>query len=73
MEQEEHHIDIVAYDPPGELVPAQRWRVFEQRSFRNARGGAEPREGLVADFDGDKKKDLAVLVHDRVLLYRQEP
>ena len=73
LEQEEHHIDIVAYDPPGKLIPAQRWRVFEQRTFRNTRGGAEPREGLVADFDGDKKKDLAVLVHDRVLLYRQEP
>lgn len=72
FETKEHHIDLVAFDAPGRLLPGNRWRVFEQRTFRNARGGEEPREGLVADFNGDKKKDLAVLVHDRVLLYLGE-
>ena len=72
FETKEHHIDLVAFDAPGRLLPGNRWRVFEQRTFRNARGGVEPREGLVADFNSDKKKDLAVLVHDRVLLYLGE-
>jgi len=72
FETKEHHIDLVAFDAPGKLLPGNRWRVFEQRTFRNARGGVEPREGLVVDFNGDKKKDLAVLVHDRILLYLGE-
>jgi len=72
FETKEHHIDLVAFDAPGKLLPGNRWRVFEQRTFRNARGGVEPREGLVSDFNGDKKKDLAVLVHDRILLYLGE-
>ena len=32
----------------------------------------EPREALVADVTGDKKNDLIVLVHDRILVYPQE-
>jgi hypothetical protein len=32
----------------------------------------EPREAVIADFDGDGRNDLVVLVHDRVLLYTQE-
>jgi hypothetical protein len=33
----------------------------------------EPREAAVADITGDGKNDLIVLVHDRVLVYPQEP
>jgi hypothetical protein len=31
----------------------------------------EPREVVVADVTGDGKKDLLLLVHDRVLIYPQ--
>jgi hypothetical protein len=66
-------IDVVAYEAPHDLVPANRWQVFEERSFRSRRSQApEPREALVADFTGDGKNDLAVLVHDRIILYPQE-
>ena len=41
--------------------------------FRGRRGDLpEPREAVVADLTGHGKNDLAVLVHDRILLYPQE-
>ena len=73
LETGKSYLDVVTYERPHELVPANRWQVFEERSFRNRRtDGFEPREALIADFTGDGKNDLAVLVHDRVILYVQE-
>ena len=55
------------------LVPADRWQVFEQRTFRSRSGDMpEPREAVVVDLTGDGKNDLAVIVHDRILVYPQE-
>jgi hypothetical protein len=54
-------------------VPANRWQVFEERTFRGRRNDIpEPREAFIGDFTGDNRSDLAVLVHDRILLYPQE-
>ncbi len=72
LETAKNHFDLAAWDAPGKVLPAIRWRVFEQRSFRGRSGGVEPREAVIADFDGDGRNDLAALVHDRVLLYTQE-
>jgi hypothetical protein len=64
---------LVAFLPPHKLVPANRWRVFEERTFRSRRNDSmEPREAVVADVTGDGKADLIVLVHDRLLVYPQE-
>jgi hypothetical protein len=55
------------------LIPGNRWQVFEQHTFRGmANALPEPRECAVADVTGDKKNDLIVLVHDRILVYPQE-
>jgi hypothetical protein len=63
----------VIFDASNRLVPANRWPVFEERSFRGGRADLpEPREAVVADVTGDGKNDLIVLVHDRVLVYPQE-
>ena len=74
LETAKNYLDIVTFEPPHQLVPANRWQVFEERTFRGRMGGVmpEPREALIADFTGDGKNDLVVLVHDRVLLYPQE-
>jgi hypothetical protein len=54
-------------------VPANRWPVFEERTFRGRRSELpEPREALIVDVTGDGKNDLVVLVHDRILVYPQE-
>ena len=73
LETSRNYLDIVTFEPPHQLVPANRWQVFEERTFRSRRSELpEPREALVVDLTGDGKNDLVVLVHDRILVYPQE-
>ena len=73
MESAKNHLDLVQFDANRKLVPGDRWQVFEQHTFRGAQNAIpEPRECAVADVTGDKKNDLLVLVHDRILVYPQE-
>jgi len=73
LETGKNYLDVVTYAKPHKLVPATRWQVFEERTFRSRRNDAlEPREAVVADVTGDHKADLIVLVHDRILVYPQE-
>jgi hypothetical protein len=73
METARNYLDLVQFDANRKLVPGDRWQVFEQHTFRGAQSAVpEPRESAVADVTGDKKNDLIVLVHDRILVYPQE-
>jgi hypothetical protein len=73
LETARNYLDLVIFDSNHKLIPANRWQVFEERTFRNRRNDSpEPREAVVADVTGDKKNDLIVLVHDRILVYPQE-
>ena len=73
METAKNYLDLVSFDKNRKLVPGDRWQVFEQHTFRGAQNALpEPRECAVADVTGDKKNDLIVLVHDRILVYPQE-
>jgi hypothetical protein len=73
LETARNYLDLVIFDANHKLVPANRWQVFEERTFRGRRSDLpEPREAVVADLTGHKKNDLVVLVHDRILLYPQE-
>ena len=73
METARNYLDLVTFDKNRKLVPGDRWQVFEQHTFRGAQNGIpEPRECVVGDVTGDKKNDLIVLVHDRILVYPQE-
>jgi hypothetical protein len=73
METAKNYIDLVLFNKQRKLVPGDRWQVFEQHTFRGGQNALpEPRECVVADVTGDKKNDLLVLVHDRILLYPQE-
>lgn len=73
LETAKNYLDLVLFSKDHKLVPANRWQVFEERTFRNRRDDLpEPREAAVADVTGDGKNDLIVLVHDRILVYPQE-
>jgi len=73
LETAKNHLDLVIFSSAGKLVPANRWQVFEERTFRGRRGDQnEPREAMIVDVTGDGKNDLVVLVHDRILVYPQE-
>jgi hypothetical protein len=77
---------MVCVDPDKNLIEVlgrgadERWesrmhfKVFEtDRHFQGRKGSVlEPRETNIADVTGDGKKDLILLVHDRVLIYPQE-
>jgi len=58
----------------GELEPLISWPVFEDRGYpyggsNNEDLVTEPRALTGADLDGDGEQDLAMLCHDRLLLY----
>jgi hypothetical protein len=73
LETARNYVDIVTFTKEGKLTPANRWPVFEERTFRSRRSEApEPREAVIADFTKDGKNDLLIMVHDRLLLYPQE-
>ena len=73
METAKNYIDVVSFTSKHKLMPSDRWQVFEQHTFRGAANALpEPREADVADVTGDKKNDLILLVHDRILVYPQE-
>ena len=68
----EHYLDIVPFID-GELRRGLSFQVFEQKSFNNLDDLIEPREMALGDVDGDGRTDLALIVHDRILVYRQDP
>jgi hypothetical protein len=73
LETAKNYLDIVSFNARHKLVPAIRWQVFEAHTFRGAANAVpEPREALVTDVTGDKKNDLVVVVHDRILVYPHE-
>jgi hypothetical protein len=73
LETAKNYLDLVRFDSKHKLVPGERWQVFEAHTFRGAANALpEPREAAVTDVTGDKKNDLVVLVHDRILVYPQE-
>jgi hypothetical protein len=70
------HIEILALDADEKPVPAMRFKIFEEKSYRDSKGrpkaSAEPRELTVADVTGDGKDDLVTIIHDRVIIYPQD-
>ncbi len=72
-EVQQHQIEVLYRDPEGDWAPGLRFRVFEGRLFEHREAPApEPREIVAADVTGDGLTDVAIIVHDRVIVYPQQ-
>jgi len=76
VEYNRNHIEILALDSDTKPIPAMRFKVFEQKSYRDSKELAkisiEPRELKIADVTGDGKNDLVTVIHDRIIIYPQD-
>ena len=72
IEVAKHNLEIIAVEPGPKLEKALHWTVFEEKTFRRGLGGIEPREAVIADVNSDGRNDIALIVHDRVLVYLQD-
>ncbi len=65
--------DIVSKSGQHSLKPKIAWPVFDDKVYpyndESDNLVKEPRAVLAADFDGDKLPDMAILSHDRLILY----
>ncbi len=70
-----HHIEILAVDNDMNPLAAMRFKIFEEKSYRQSRQQSrtvEPREMKVADVTGDGADDLVTVIHDRIIIYPQD-
>ena len=73
-----NHIEILTLNPQGKPVPVMRFKIFEEKTYREREGkggsktSVEPRELKVADVTGDGKNDLVTVIHDRIIIYPQD-
>ncbi len=72
----EHFVEIVSYQAGhADLDRGASFRVFEKKGGgrRRLEDLIEPRDMTLGDVDGDSRTDLILIVHDRILVYRQDP
>ncbi|MEM8883826.1 MAG: VCBS repeat-containing protein [Planctomycetota bacterium] len=62
---------IASYSAKDGFRERLAWPIYDKKMHENEKQGGGAREVTVADFDGDGKHDLAVLIHDRVIVYLQ--
>jgi hypothetical protein len=76
VEYKRNHVEILALDSQTKPIPAMRFKIFEQKNYRNSksrsRSSVEPRELKVADVTNDGRDDLVTVIHDRIIIYPQD-
>ena len=68
----EHRLTVVGCES-GPINPLISWPVFDDKRYpyddESENRVREPRVVVGADFDGDKRQDLAMICHDRLIFY----
>jgi hypothetical protein len=69
----EQSLEIATYAGDPELLSGITFKLFERKSFRGGAESPEPRDMAIGDVDGDGRSDIVLIVHDRVVVLRQDP
>ena len=69
----EQSLEIATYAGDPELLHAITFKLWEKKTFRNIGEVSEPRDITIGDVDGDGRADIVLVIHDRVLVMRQDP
>ena len=76
VEYNRNNIEILALEGDMKPTPAMRFKIFEQKSYRDgkrrSKSSVEPRELKIAEVTGDGKEDLVTVIHDRIIIYPQD-
>lgn len=75
VEYSRNHIEILALDSDMKPVPTMRFKIFEEKGYRDSKKSKvtlEPREMKIADVTNDGKNDLVTVIHDRIIIYPQD-
>ena len=73
IDQAHNRVEILTFDSKGELTSASKFKVFEEpRSGPRGSGSREPRIVRLGDVTADGKKDLILVVHNRIIIYPQD-
>jgi hypothetical protein len=73
FDDRQHQLSVLVWKD-GKLTPEISWPVFEDKKYPYADGDEspmveEPRAVVALDADGDGRQDLAMVCHDRMLIY----
>lgn len=69
----EQMCEIFTFSAARKLLPATEFEVFQSRLFTGGDSRVfEPSDAIIADLTGDGADDLALLIHDRVIVYPQK-
>jgi hypothetical protein len=68
----EQSLEIATYAGDPELLSGITFKLFERKSFRGGGESPEPRDMAIGDVDGDGRSDIVLVVHDRVVVLRQD-
>lgn len=72
LDASEQMCQIFTFSASRKLHFANEFKVFETRLFQQGAGRTfEPSMAIISDLTGDGRDDLALQVHDRVLIYPQ--
>ena len=63
-------LEILTTQPDGDLVRAARFQVFQGKRFSGDPDTyGQPRQVRIGDLTGDQIDDIALIVHDRLIVY----